>query len=163
MLTPAEHFAWKAVLGHSMAGLMQGRSAGSSLSGKNLSIYDKWHLERAERWDPHTGYPHRDVRSWQSAVEMFMGSTEEQRGGREPARNGGGDFGSSWNLAAVKARGGMRADLEEESLQRHRKGSGTTRMKWTHPNPVISIVSLWHHAWSVSPRGSCWVASCQSY
>lgn len=58
-----------------------------------------------------------------------MGSTEEQRGGTEPARNGVWSFWQDWNLTAVKTRGGMRADLEEESFQRHRKGSGTIRMK----------------------------------
>lgn len=65
---------------------------------------------------------------------MFMGSPEELRGvclGQSQPEMGSGVFGRSWNgiSAAVKTRGGVRAGLEEERVQRHRKGSGTIRMK----------------------------------
>lgn len=159
MLPPPEPFAWEAVLGHSVAGFLQRRSATSSLSGKNLSICDKRHLVGAERWDP-PGETHKATfvstsrvspqecqtigaersvwkRLWEALRdrEVFAWDRASQKWGLEFLAGAG-------ISPAMKTRGRMRAGPEDESFRRHRKGSGTIRVQYTHPNSVISIVSL---------------------
>lgn len=113
VLTLPEPFAWKAVLGHSVAGFLQGRwkektfpfvTSGSRKVGPtqgNPQTNFSQHIQGTP-----TGMSGR--RSWQRCVGMSTGSTEEQRGvclGQSQPEMGSGVFGRSWNLSSSENKG----------------------------------------------------------